>query len=95
MKKTPRQDLANELLKGRGGVREFVRSRRMRLRPKSWQQIADELATETSGRVCVSGAAVRLWFKDELVAEQACDRAHDPESGLESGRPSAMGRAAS
>lgn len=94
MKTTPRQDLAEELLKGSGGVSKFVKSRRLRLKPMSWQAIADELAETTGGRVRVTGSAVRLWFLDELREEEAAISA-PAEIGTEPDLFTTAGRAAS
>lgn len=63
---TPTQLLAETLI-GRS-LAEYVIEKRL-ARPRwPWALIAEQLATDTDGKVSVSHEALRSWYRDEVAA---------------------------
>lgn len=79
---TAKAVLADLLLreKGHGSLDEFVRVRRLRMQPMSWEQIASELVEVTDGRVVVSGSTIRLWFLSDDTEQTSTSSGELPES---------------
>lgn len=64
---TRAQLLAEEVLQR--PLAEYVIEKRSQERPTwSWQNIADQLAADTAGKVSVSAEALRLWYGTEVAA---------------------------
>lgn len=53
--------LADVLLREHGGLYEWCMTQRRGVSPKSWDEVADELAETTGNQVKVGGRVVRNW----------------------------------